>query len=366
MNKRYMDICNKIVNNNTDKVIVYSEILKYLNDSEKLDKDLLNDICAYLASMDFTVIGLEDIDNDFIADNLEDEMPSKDNANKASYDSVKLYLDSIKFDVLTAEEERELAAKIKNGDKQAKETLINHNLRLVVSIAKKYKNSNLSFMDIIQEGNLGLIKAVNKFNPELDCRFSTYATWWIRQAIIRAIANANRTIRVPVHATELHRYISKAKHYLKNNGINNPTYAQIANTMNEHGWLLNHKKVTGEYVENCDTIYNRTETISIDTPVGEEDDASLIDFIPDEDENVENYVEQQQLKEDVKKILEKLKPRESDVLIKRFGLDGNAPMTLEQVASTYSLTRERIRQIETKAKRKFKRNYIKEFGKFAF
>lgn len=359
MTKRYMDICNKIVNNNIDKVIVYSEILKYLNDGEKLDENLLNDILTYLANIDFTIIGLEDIDNDFIDDNLEDEMSSKDNANKASYDGVKLYLDSIKFDILTIEEERELTAKIKNGDKQARETLINHNLRLVVSIAKKYNitNSSLSFMDIVQAGNLGLMKAVDKFNPELDYRFSTYATWWIRQAIVRTIADTDRTIRVPVHATELHRYISRAKHYLKDNGIKNPTYTQIANTMNEHGWLLSHKKVTAKYVENCDIIYNRTETISIETPVGEEDDSSLIDFIPDGDENVENYVEQLQLKEEFKTILKKLGPRESDILIKRFGLDGNSPMTLEQIANIYGLTRERIRQIEVKAKRKFKRIY---------
>ena len=254
-------------------------------------------------------------------------------------DSVHMYLREIGTrPLLTREDEVELAKRIEAGDERAREILIESNLRLVVSVAKKFLNRGLSFLDLIQEGNLGLMKAIGKYDWRRGFKFSTYATWWIRQSIARAISDQGRTIRLPVQmADTVNRMIRVSRHMFQTLG-REATVKELADEM-------------GLSVDKIRELQQITlEPISLETPVGEEEDSSIGDFIPDHNAvTPEEYAEADFLKEDIRSVLSELSERERDVVIQRFGLDGDGPKTLEQIAMNYDVTRERIRQIESKA-----------------
>ena len=259
-------------------------------------------------------------------------------------DPVRMYLREIgRIPLLTYEEELELAQKILEGDEEARQKLAESNLRLVVSIAKKYVGRGMLFLDIIQEGNMGLIKAVDKFDYTKGFKFSTYATWWIRQAITRAIADQARTIRIPVHMVEtINKLIRTSRHLLQQLG-REPTPDEIAKEM----------ELPVEKVMEIQKIAQ--DPVSLETPIGEEDDSHLGDFIPDDDSPApQDSAAYTLLKEQLEEVMNTLTPREAKVLKLRFGLEDGKARTLEEVGKEFQVTRERIRQIEAKALRKLR------------
>ena len=259
-------------------------------------------------------------------------------------DPVRMYLKEIgTVPLLTAEEEYSLAMKKQEGDEYAKQRLIEANLRLVVSIAKRYTGRGMSFLDLVQEGNLGLIKGVEKFDPEKGFELSTYATWWIRQSVTRALADQARTIRVPVHMVETINKMSKMQRKLTLELGYEPSIKELAE----------HLDMTEEKVQEIMQIAR--EPASLETPIGEEDDSNLGDFVADANVlSPEGNVESVMLREHIDSLLDDLKERERQVIVLRFGLEDGHPRTLEEVGREFNVTRERIRQIEAKALRKLR------------
>ncbi|HIQ66623.1 MAG TPA: RNA polymerase sigma factor RpoD [Candidatus Coproplasma stercoravium] len=270
-------------------------------------------------------------------------------------DPVKMYLKDIgRVPLLSADDEIELARKMQEGDEEAKKKLSEANLRLVVSIAKRYVGRGMLFLDLIQEGNLGLMKAVEKFDYQKGFKFSTYATWWIRQAITRAIADQARTIRIPVHMVETINKLTRVSRLLTQKYGREPTPAEIAKEMN----------VSEERVREIQKIAQ--DPVSLETPIGEEEDSHLGDFIEDETTvTPSDSVSTTMLKETLLSVLNSLTPREEKVLRLRYGVDDGRPRTLEEVGKEFNVTRERIRQIEAKALRKLRHpsrsKHLKDF-----
>ena len=326
--------------------------------SQEID-DLIVDMDLDVETLENFYTAIEEskieIVDDLLSENIETiiETPTKDEtsvANAAAVadnnndDPVKVYLKEIgKVPLLTPEEEIDLAIRIAENDESAKRRLAEANLRLVVSIAKRYVGRGMQFLDLIQEGNLGLIKAADKFDYTKGFKFSTYATWWIRQAITRAIADQARTIRIPVHMVETINKVKKANSQLLHENGRDPTAEEIAQRLN----------MPADKVR--EILRVAQEPVSLETPIGEEEDSHLGDFIPDDTSlSPIDAATMDALKRDLATVLKTLTDREASVLKMRFGLDDGQPKTLEEVGTKFGVTRERIRQIEAKALRKLK------------
>ena len=312
---------------------------------EELDYDVEQVDKLYDTFEAYNIEIVEDDGGESIAPASNEELESVLSADGISIDDpVKVYLKEIgRVPLLSAEEEVELAIRMSEGDVAAKKRLSEANLRLVVSIAKRYVGRGMQFLDLIQEGNLGLIKAVEKFDHTKGFKFSTYATWWIRQDITRAIADQARTIRIPVHMVETINKVKKVNSQLLHENGHEPTNEQIAEKL----------EMPVEKVREIMRVAQ--EPVSLETPIGEEEDSHLGDFIPDEDAPAPSDVASHtMLKEQLAEVLSTLTPREEKVLRLRFGLEDGRSRTLEEVGKEFNVTRERIRQIEAKALRKLR------------
>ena len=324
--------------------ITYEELVEKLKGLE-LDGDALDELYNLFNENNIAVVSEEEAagggDNHVDKILLDDNTLTKD---LTINDPVRMYLKEIgQIKLLTMDEELKLADRINAGDEEAKTILAEANLRLVVSIAKRYVGRGMQFLDLIQEGNIGLMKAVEKFDVTKGYKFSTYATWWIRQAITRAIADQARTIRVPVHMVETINKLSRIQRQLTLELNREPSEEELAKKM-------------GMSIDKVREIYKISqEPVSLETPIGEEDDSHLGDFIKDE-RNVspEEYATNEMLKDEIASVLLTLTEREEKVIRLRFGLEDGKSRTLEEVGQMFGVTRERIRQIEAKALRKLR------------
>ncbi len=380
-NKDLDTIKNELLKKSEDAIdITQDEVLKEI-EHLRLSEDEIDDFLQW--TRENGVIMEDELDDDIIMpddedlsdedediDDLDlDDEDDEDDSEKELYrvyadissiktnDPVKMYLKEIGVvPLLKAHEEREIAARIKEGDEVAKDELITANLRLVVAIAKKYVGRGLLFLDLIQEGNLGLVKAVEKFDHTKGFKFSTYATWWIRQAITRAIADQARTIRIPVHMVETINKLTRVSRQLVQELGREPSAEEIADKMGNN--------LTADRVREIQRI--ALEPVSLESPIGEEDDSHLGDFIEDKQAiSPEEFASRELLKDEINAVLSTLTEREKKVLELRFGLNDGKTRTLEEVGREFNVTRERIRQIEAKAIRKLrsrsKSNRLKDF-----
>ena len=324
-------------------VLTYKEVMDTLDDLE-LDSEQIERIYDRFEALNIDVVEEMEIPDDITSDISELESDLGSTEGVAIDDPVRMYLKEIgKVPLLSAAEEIEIAKRMADGDQDAKKQLAEANLRLVVSVAKRYVGRGMLFLDLIQEGNLGLIKAVEKFDYRKGYKFSTYATWWIRQAITRAIADQARTIRIPVHMVETINKLIRVNRQLLQEYGREPRPDEIAREMG-----ISEEKVR-------EIIKVAQEPVSLETPRGEEEDSHLGDFIPDDDAPAPAEVAAfTLLKEQLMEVLDTLTPREEKVLRLRFGLDDGKARTLEEVGREFNVTRERIRQIEAKALRKLR------------
>ena len=341
--KTFEERKNELVKRGKEKgFITYEELASSLKGLE-LDADSLDELYNAFNGNNIAVVSEGDDASGDSADKilLDDSDLTKD---LTINDPVRMYLKEIgQIKLLSLDEEAELADRIMAGDEEAKNILAEANLRLVVSIAKRYVGRGMLFLDLIQEGNIGLMKAVDKFDVSKGYKFSTYATWWIRQAITRAIADQARTIRVPVHMVETINKLARVQRQLTLELNREPSEDELAKKM-------------GTSVEKVREIYKISQDpVSLETPIGEEDDSHLGDFIKDESNlSPEEFATNEMLKEEISQVLETLTEREEKVIRLRFGLEDGKPRTLEEVGQMFGVTRERIRQIEAKALRKLR------------
>ena len=337
---------NKLIKlGNSQGYVTYEQLANELKGLE-IDSDSLDDLYNALTEADIDIVsedGSDDASGEEITDTVQVEDLTMSKDIKIN-DPVRMYLKEIgKISLLSLAEETELSERIANGDEEAKNRLAESNLRLVVSIAKRYVGRGMLFLDLIQEGNIGLMKAVEKFDANKGYKFSTYATWWIRQAITRAIADQARTIRVPVHMVETINKLSRFQRQLTLELNREPTDEELAAKMG-----MSPEKIR-------EVIKIAQDPVSLETPIGEEEDSHLGDFVPDENNmSPEDFTIHEMLKEEISDVLLTLTEREEQVLRLRFGLDDGSSKTLEEVGQMFGVTRERIRQIEAKALRKLR------------